>query len=149
MTQENAKGTTFNTRSKRSHMPRRKTKRRVLSGLGAAKKKPKGRRVSRKAATRKGKGGRRVLKKGCRYLKGDGAMCTTPTRKRKSSKRKSKKKGSKKKVVHAYSPRSPRHFKKGKKGRKVLKKGCRKRTAGKYKGKIVCKRKMSRRKKAA
>ena len=138
-------------------MPRKK---RVLSGLGAAKKrrrkkakrKPaKGRRVSRAAAQVKSGPKKGKLKPGCRYLKGDGAMCSGSTRKRKT-KRKGRKKASKRtaKKVHAYKLTStlPYKKKKSKTGKKRLKKGCGKRTAGKYKGMIVCRRKMSRRKAA-
>ena len=132
----------------------RARKRRVLSGLGAAPKRKKRatkkagcKRVSRKAAQRKGKG-RTVLKKGCRYLKGDGAKCcpTGGTRKRTTKKRTAKKTASKK---HIYSAKSPLPFRKGRGGKKVLKKTCSRISSGADKGKIACKRKMSRRRKAA
>lgn len=138
----------------------RAKKRRVLSGLGAARKTKKRtakkagcKRVSRKAAQRK-VGGRTVLKKGCTYLKGDGARCC-PTggthKKRGTKKRTAKKTGSKKTATkrHVYSAKSPLPFKKGRGGKKVLKKTCSRISSGKDKGKIACKRKMSRRRKAA
>ena len=68
------------------------------------------------------------------------------TAKKRTSQKASRKKTAKK--VHAYSPNSSLPFKKGKSGKKVLKKGCSRRTTGAYKGKVVCKRKMSRRKAA-
>lgn len=138
-------------------MPKKKTTKRsakrVLSGLGArpkrkrAKKTGSWRRVSRKAATKRGKGGRRVLKKGCKYVKGDGALCRGAAAKR-TTKRATKKRAAAKKVHH-YSPNSPLPFKKGKTKKKVLKKGCRRVTSGKFRNKIVCSRKMTRRKRAA
>ena len=138
----------------------RARKRRVLSGLGAATKRKKRatkktggcKRVSRKAAQRKVKG-RTVLKRGCRYLKGDGAKCcpTGGTRKRTTKKRTTKKRTAKKTASkkHVYSAKSTLVFKKAKGGKRVLKKGCSRISSGADKGKIACKRKMSRRRKAA
>lgn len=88
-------------------------RKRVLSGLGAAKKrrrkkaaKKPGKRVSRKAAqTSKGR-----LRKGCRYLKGDGARCCPKgykkTAKRKAGKR--KRTGAAKRARKGVAPRTPR-----------------------------------------
>lgn len=150
-------------KKKKTSRKRKTGKKRVLSGLGATRRKKsrkkkaaKGRwkRVSRKAAVRKSGKKKGKLKKGCKFVKGDGAMCRTgrATKKRKSSKRKSSKKRGRKKTAkkqHLYSPNSSLPFKKGKTKKKVLKKGCRRVTKGKHRGKISCRRKMSRRKRAA
>lgn len=146
-------------------MPKKKTtrRRRVLSGLGAAKKrrrkkstaKGKWKRVSRKAATHQSGKKKGRLKPGCKFIKGDGAMCrsgSSSTKKRSTKKRRtSKKKTAKKKAGHVYSgnPKRSAAFKKGKSGKMVLKKGCRKITSGANKGKVRCKRKMTSRRKAA
>ncbi len=144
-------------------MPTRTRSRRVLSGLGAAKKKakkrakPKCKRVSRKAAQRSSGPNKGRLKPGCRYLKGDGARCCPTgkkTSRKKTSRKKTRRKAAKKKTAkkqHIYSANSSLVYlkKKSKTGKKMLKKPCRRITSGKDKGKIRCSRKMSRRKKAA
>jgi hypothetical protein len=106
-------------------------------------------RVSRAAAQKRGKGGRKVLKKGCKYAKGDGALCRKGTSTTKRKGRKKAKRKSAKKKAHYYSANSPLPFKKGKTKKKVLKKGCSRVKTGKYRGKVRCRRKMSRSKRRA
>ncbi|HMO94951.1 MAG TPA: hypothetical protein PKD27_02455 [Tepidiformaceae bacterium] len=132
-------------------MPKKKT-RRILSGLEAPGKKRKKKskksaggwkRVPRSAATHSSGKKKGRLKKGCKFTKG-GAMCrgTSGGTKKRRKKSGSKKSGTK---LHLYSAGSSLPFKKGKGGKKVLKKTCRRVTEGANRGKIACRRKMTRR----